>query len=166
MNASASSNRRTTVSTAGPIELARPWYREPWPWLLMAGPAIVIVAGAFTTWLAVSSADGVVADDYYRRGLAINQELKRERAAQERSLDAQVEVDGRRLRVRLSGALLPDIIFARLVHATRAGFDQRLRLAPVAPGVYETELAELPGGRWSLILEDARGEWRIVKEHL
>ena len=22
----------------------QPWYREPWPWILMAGPAIVVVA--------------------------------------------------------------------------------------------------------------------------
>jgi len=22
----------------------KPWYREPWPWLLMAGPATVLVA--------------------------------------------------------------------------------------------------------------------------
>ena len=22
-----------------------PWYRHPWPWLLMLGPAIVVVAG-------------------------------------------------------------------------------------------------------------------------
>ena len=22
----------------------KPWYKEPWPWLLMSGPAIVVVA--------------------------------------------------------------------------------------------------------------------------
>ena len=60
------------------IHPAKPWYREPWPWILMAGPAAVIVAGAFTIWLAVASADGLVAEDYYRRGLEINRELKRE----------------------------------------------------------------------------------------
>ena len=55
-----------------------PWYREPWPWLLMAGPAAVVVAGFATLWLAVSSNDGLVADDYYKQGLAINQTLQRE----------------------------------------------------------------------------------------
>ena len=57
---------------------AQPWYREPWPWILMSGPAAVIVAGAVTTWMAFASADGLVADDYYKRGLAINAVLKRE----------------------------------------------------------------------------------------
>ena len=53
----------------------RPWYREPWPWILMAPPAAAVIAGAATVWIAVGSADGLVADDYYKRGLAINQVL-------------------------------------------------------------------------------------------
>ena len=68
------------------------------------------------------------------------------------------------------GAPLPDArleaLFAHLVHATRPGHDQRLRLAPVAPGVYEADLLPLPAGRWRLILEDPRREWKIVKEGL
>jgi hypothetical protein len=40
----------------------RPWYREPRPWILMAGPAAAVVAGAVTLWLALASADGIVAD--------------------------------------------------------------------------------------------------------
>jgi len=71
-----------------------PWYREPWPWILMAGPAAVIVAGAVTYWLAASTADGLVADDYYKRGLAINQELGRERLAAQRGIEARVTREG------------------------------------------------------------------------
>lgn len=56
-----------------PLKLApTPWYREPWPWLIMAGPAAVIVAGVYTTILAFSSTDGLAADDYYKQGLMIN----------------------------------------------------------------------------------------------
>jgi hypothetical protein len=40
----------------------KPWYRHPWPWILMSGPAIVVVAGIFTAYLAVTTADGLVAD--------------------------------------------------------------------------------------------------------
>jgi FixH len=56
----------------------KPWYREPWPWLLMAGPAIVVVAGFLTLGFALQSADGLVADDYYKQGKAINQTLARD----------------------------------------------------------------------------------------
>jgi len=146
---------------------ARPWYREPWPWLLMAAPAAAVIGGAITMWFAVASADGLVADDYYRRGLAINQELRREAEATRRGLVARVEARAGRLRVALEGAnAAPEALFAQLVHPTRAGFDQRLRLARVSPGVYETNLPALPAGHWRVILQDPRGEWRIVKEGL
>jgi hypothetical protein len=131
----------------------------------MAGPAAAIVAGAVTVWLAIVSADGLVADDYYKRGLAISQELRREARAAERGLRVESDVASGRLRVQLSGAA-PEAIFVQLVHATRAGHDQRLRLASVAPGRYEADLPGLPAGRWRLVLEDPQGEWRIVKEGL
>ena len=141
----------------------QPWYREPWPWILMAGPAAVIVAGAVTIWLAVSSSDGLVADDYYKRGLAINQELRRDQAALNLGISAGIEARGGVLRVRLTArGAAPEALFAELVHATRAGHDQRLRLPRVAPGIYETGLPELPAGRWRIVLEDPRGEWRLT----
>ena len=31
---------------------AAPWWRHRWPWLLMAGPAVVLVAGSSTSYLA------------------------------------------------------------------------------------------------------------------
>lgn len=45
----------------------------------MLMPATAIVAGFITLWLAITSYDGLVADDYYKQGLAINQTLARER---------------------------------------------------------------------------------------
>jgi len=147
--------------------IMKPWYREPWPWILMAAPAAAVFAGAVTVWLAVATSDGLVADDYYRRGLAINQEIRRDQVARDLGIAASVEAGAGTLRVRLSGrAAPPEALFARLVHATRAGYDLRLRLVRVRTGVYETELPELPAGRWRVVLEDPRGEWRIVKEGL
>jgi len=141
------------------------WTREPWPWILMSGPAAVILAGAATIWLAFASADGLVADDYYKRGLAINQVLAREDNARRLGVRASIEAAQGRLRVTLAGAA-PEALFAQLAHATRAGHDVRLRLAPVAAGVYEAELPPLPAGRWSVVLEDPRREWRVVQEGL
>ena len=54
------------------LKLALPWYRHPWPWLLMLGPFVVVVAGLLTAYIAFKSNDGLVDDDYYRKGLAVN----------------------------------------------------------------------------------------------
>ena len=57
-----------------------PWYRQPWPWFLIAGPLTVVVACMATTVIAVRSDDGVVAGDYYKRGLLVNQRLPKDGA--------------------------------------------------------------------------------------
>jgi uncharacterized protein len=51
------------------------WWRYPHVWLLIAGPATVVVAGFVTAYIAVRHADPVVATDYYRRGIEINKTL-------------------------------------------------------------------------------------------
>ena len=140
-----------------------PWYKEPWPWILMSGPAAVVVAGLATTWIAFASADGLVADDYYKRGLAVNAQLAREQAAERLGLVADLERTRQRVRVRLKGDA-PEYLFVRFVNATRTSLDVRLRLEPAGPGLYEARMEPLSQGRWRVIIEDPRGQWRIVKE--
>lgn len=61
---------------------ALPWWRYGHVWLVIAGPAVVVVAGFTTLWLAVRTPDPVVDADYYRRGIEINRSLP----SQDRSL--------------------------------------------------------------------------------
>ncbi len=143
--------------------MSLPWYRQRWPWLLISGPAAVLVAGAATMWIAFASADGLVADDYYKQGLAINRRLAREETARRLGISAVVVLQPERIRVQLTGQT-PEALFVHLAHATRAGHDLRLRLLPVAPGSYEAPIDGLPRGRWSVVIEDPRGTWRIAKQ--
>jgi uncharacterized protein len=52
-----------------------PWWRHGYVWMILGGPAVVIVAGIATLVLAVRTPDPVVAQDYYRRGLEMNKTL-------------------------------------------------------------------------------------------
>ena len=155
------------MSTLTDNLLAKAWYREPWPWLLMAGPAIVIVAGFYTLWLAVRSDDGLVADDYYKRGLAINQTLLRAQRAEQLTLAARVEpgVDGGQVRVTVTGgAALPPALRLRLIHPTQAVADQWIELRAVGPGIYEGTRVAPAAGRRVMMLEDAARTWRLAGE--
>ena len=148
---------------------SRAWYREPWPWFLAAGPLAVIVAGAITVWLAVESYDGLVADDYYKQGLAINQVIRRDQAAAELGLRGNVlfNFDNQRVRVYLrseSGRPLPNAIRLRALHPTRAGADQVVDLPASSAGVYDGAVSKLRNGRWLLSLEDAPQTWRLLGE--
>jgi len=59
-----------------------PWYKQFWPWFIIALPASVVVASFFTLWLAISNPDQlVVDDDEYQR---LNSTLKAQLPAQEK----------------------------------------------------------------------------------
>lgn len=143
-----------------------PWYRERWPWILMAGPAVVVVAGFITAWLAIRSNDGLVEDDYYKRGLAVNESIHRDQRAGGLGLHAELMLggDGREVRMFLAGhegVTLPAKVVVKFVHPTRAGADQNLSLEAAGGGFYGARLAEPLKGRWHVTVEDGAKEWRL-----
>ena len=48
------------------MSAATPWYRQLWPWLLIAPPAASIVGGVALLWVAIASNDGLVTSDSAR----------------------------------------------------------------------------------------------------
>lgn len=64
-----------------PNSATPPWWKFGYVWLIIAGPAVVVVAGFYTLWLAISAPDPVIDNDYYRKGVEINQTLGRSEQA-------------------------------------------------------------------------------------
>jgi len=146
-----------------PNSLLIPWYRQHWPWLLMAGPAIVVVAGLVTAYIAWSTDDGVVAEDYYKRGLLINKALERGARGAQLRIGAIVRVgpDGT-VRVDVTGpadVASPGALTLRLIHATRAGHDRIAALARDPDGTYRGRIEPPPPGRWQVSVE--ADSWRL-----
>lgn len=140
-----------------------PWYRDYWPWFLISLPASAVVAGLITLWLAIQSDDGVVVDDYYKQGLAINRTLARDDTAARLQLMADMRLAEGNVTLTLSGQLTsyPEQISLRIAHPTRAGMDQTALLSHISNGRY-TGRAQLPAaGRWALVLEDPGKIWRL-----
>jgi hypothetical protein len=151
------------------ITAAKPWYREPWPWILLAGPVIVILAGGITAWLAISGADGLVEDDYYKQGLAVNQRKQRDAEATRRGLTAQVRLakDGASVELEYHSASpfpKPPVLTLHLAHPTRAGRDVELTLPLGSDGLYRGPWAKEVAGRWYVSLDDPSLSWRLFGE--
>jgi hypothetical protein len=145
----------------------RPWYRQPWPWLLMIAPAAAVVMGIVMVVLGLRSDDGLVVDDYYKQGLAINQVLDREVRAAALGLEASLAFNPDRDRVRLAltgRAAAGEGATLRLVHPTRSGQDQVVVLATGGGGLLEGTLRPPVAGTWHLVLEGDRGNWRLAGE--
>lgn len=62
-----------------PHNVALPWWRHGQVWLLVAGPAAVVVAGIVTVVIAVRGADPVL--DVAARRVDVRSQGQRERAA-------------------------------------------------------------------------------------
>lgn len=143
----------------------RPWYREPWPWILAAGPAIVVVAAFYTAWLAIKSNDGLVTEDYYRKGLSANQTIARSEQATRFGLSAAVRIDADTLSVRLqasdAGFVQPPTLVATISHPTRAGLDQS-RVLVRKGDLYFGEVRLPATGHWLVLLEDESRTWRLM----
>lgn len=139
------------------------WYRQGWPWFLIALPATAVVAGIVTLVIAARTFDGMVVDDYYKEGKAIVQTLGRTERAQELGLVARLKIRSESIRVELSAAdaaNLPSRIILTVIHPTRDGADQALVL-DARGGVFEGRPALLSTGRWLFQIEDESRSWRM-----
>jgi uncharacterized protein len=143
------------------------WYREPWPWLLMAGPLIVVIACGITFWLAYSGRDPLVVDDYYKVGKAINMTLKRDTYARDLGLSAQVSLNTERVTAALQSTAdlpLPPVINLLLTHATQREKDHAVLLSAIGPGRYAGSIVRIDPGRYHLMLEDSERSWRLTRD--
>jgi uncharacterized protein len=149
-----------------PMTLPTPWYRQFWPWFLIAGPAIVIVAACFTAWLAISTSDGLVADDYYKEGLKAGETLAQSDRPKAMGIVARLAMTEGTVRVRLqgrseSGFSAPAVLRLTLSHPTRAGVDQTRDLVG-KDGEYVGNLNLPRSGHWLVLIEDDAKTWRLM----
>jgi len=143
-----------------------PWYKQFWPWFLMFFPATAVVAGIITIVIAIKTDDGLVNDDYYKAGLAINQTLGRKQKALELNLSANAHWDKltQTITLKLTGKVSkhPPRLTMQLAHATIADHDQTITLF-LAPDnkSYTGRIKTVATGSWIVILESEEKDWRI-----
>ena len=137
------------------------WYREPWPWLLAAGPFIVVIASLTSAWIAYKTDDGLVAQDYYKQGLLINQRLKNVPPNPEHQLGATIAVSASgEVRAHLEGlARAPRSLRLKLARAVAGGQPEIVTLERGADGDYVGVFREGVPGRWIVTLET--DDWQL-----
>ncbi len=154
-----------TVMTTADNRIAKPWYREPWPWILMVGPVTVIVAALVSAWIAISTNDGLVADDYYKQGLAAGETLAKSQKAQELGLSVSLRLTSDSIRIRLTSREAdfpqPDALMMTMSHPTRAGIDQKISLKRSADG-FQGDFNLPASGHWLILVEDDAKTWRLM----
>ena len=151
-----------TPSVADP----KPWFRQFWLWFLILFPLASVVGGITMLFIAMHDPDGLVVDDYYKAGLAINRTLQRQDEARRLGVEAAGRLDLATgdVAVDLKGKTdAVDRLSLRLVHATRSEHDQALDLTSIVAGRFAGHLAaRLPPGAWAVSVEPPDGRWRVT----
>ena len=149
------------------LDMPRPWHREPFVWMIISLPLSAVLAGFVTLYLAIDSYDGLVVDDYYKRGLEINRLLDREQQAINMGLGMVIHLDANagNVDIELSAqqALeFPPSLSGSFTNATKPGLDQSLAFKQQSGGHYRAFSHPLQVGRWHLIVGNET--WRVIKQ--
>lgn len=150
------------AGAAAPAALC--WYRHPWILLVVSIPVMAIIMSLTTVYLAVSGQDTLVRDNFYKDGLAINQELDGEKRAQQLGITARIVVDDRagQVTVQLSGYQdFPAQLELAILHPTRAEQDQDVVLTHGGNGLYTGVMHATTAGHYHLQLASAAQQWQL-----
>jgi hypothetical protein len=150
------------------VEDTEPWYRQFWPWFLIAIPMMSVVVGITMLALAVKEPLAMVVDDYARIGLATHQRLARDERATALGLTGELAFEGEPARVEVvlsSGSAVewPSMLLLTIAHPTLAEQDLRLELVG-GDGTWRGSLPAAPDTRRYVQLEPPSGEWRLAGE--
>lgn len=66
---------KTTTSASSAEPVIRPWYKEFYVWMVIAGPVSAMLACAVTAVYILQGPDAVVSENYYKEGLALAKEV-------------------------------------------------------------------------------------------
>jgi hypothetical protein len=129
----------------------------------MIMPSVALIGCVLTIWMAIKSHDGLVDEDYYKKGIEINQIIGQDNQASAMQLNAQVLIsdDRRALRVILNQPL-EHIPRLKLLHPTQAGQDQEILLTRMGPQLFTATLAQpfMPIA-WEIQVTDRDNYWRL-----
>ncbi len=154
-------------------EDTKPWYRQFWPWFIIALPASSVVAGLTTVWISMQTTDSLVvhAEDGVRK--AADRRILAQRLAADLGLAALVDIDpqsGSVAAVMRTGRLdeVPASLEFELSHPAFADRDQVITLNKALPDaegnpVWVGHFVAVPEGRFYAVLRSGE-TWRLSAE--
>lgn len=145
-----------------------PWYKQFWPWFLIGLLLSAITVSTTFAVFSVRSFDGMVQEDYYEHGKAINMVLAKQQRAADLGLEARLRIDPLTSDVvlDLGGDIRPERLVLKLIFPTEDDRDQEFVLEHVREGRYLAQAPDNLRYRWYLQLQPAGDdpEWRLVGE--
>jgi hypothetical protein len=154
-------------------EDTEPWYRQFWPWFIIALPASAVVAGLYTLWIAMQTTDSLVVQSDDGMNVVTERNLAAENEAERLEMSASIEIQmetGAVVVTLLSVASIDPAssLELRMRHPTMASRDAVIELVRAMPNtdgdpVWAGHFVSVPTGRYFLTLS-AGDDWRLSAE--
>ena len=143
----------------------RPWYKEPFVWMLIGVPLSSVIVGSFFIYLAASTKDTLVRDNYYKDGLAINQELKWDKKAKTMDIKLSIVLDGNNAAIKIDNSrqVAPNTLSLKLSHPTLKEKDRDSFLQLTDKNEFKGFIDDLEDGRYYVMVESVEQQWRLRK---
>ncbi|MDT0594252.1 FixH family protein [Glaciecola petra] len=143
----------------------KPWYKQFWPWFLIAIPLSSLIVGSQVIRLATDGTNSMVVDDYYKEGKSINERLDKIVNAQALNISTMLQVEEGNIALTfLSGQpATGEALKLDFFHVTQANKDFNVFLTRDASGVYRNNEVFPIKGKWRLRLTPIDENWKIQK---
>jgi hypothetical protein len=146
-------------------ETVGPWYKQFWLWFIIS-PLLVVFALGFTMlYMAITTNDGVVVDNFYKDGKGIYVRNDEDALARERGLSAELRWLDDKLLVTLTGSLapLPEVLNLLFIFPTAQAGDVSVLLQHQGLGQYQGRLPSPVIGNRQLQIQPVGGSinWRL-----
>lgn len=138
-----------------------PWYKQFWPWFVIAIPVSSMIVGVIQISFALNSPNDMVVDNYYKEGLGINKVIGKRNLATELNISASIVVDNTTGEVILTTKNAQEqILTLNFYNSAISDKDFNIKLSRIADNQYRGSLDKSISGIWNLYLESAVG-WQI-----
>jgi len=138
-----------------------PWYRQFWPWFILAILSWGVVSATITLTMALRNPPHMMTGDYARLGKALVDTHLRADRAEALGLAGTVVAERDEWLLRLDVTDLPAQQLILLVqHPTDSARDRQVVLNRSGPGEYRAAATEIPP-RGRLIVSDLEQTWWI-----
>jgi len=148
-----------------PREDTEPWYKQFWPWFLIALPLSVVIASIVTINIAIETDDGLVSDDYYKEGLAIHKDADSAAKASALGIAGTLayDADTGAITLMLEKPLQGDGtgLSLEVTHPTVSNQDQSIQLSRLDDSRFAGRVEPLGPANWKLALRPADRSWRV-----
>jgi hypothetical protein len=143
--------------------MVKPWYKQFWPWFLIALPATVVIWTILTVIIFTQNSVDLVTEDYYKKGKGINVDISKVNIAKELGLSASINEKGNTVIITLRKGKLEHYpaIIAMFVHRTLPDRDFSQLLTANAKGNYTLKLDHEMQGPWFIELSPHNSEWLV-----